>query len=125
MAGRVVGSEAFLERVRGQVGLEGGDPEGSGSKERAPGRTTEPIVAELAERLGVDPSAWAPERCRDSGERAVAAHALRRLVGDPRGEVAEALGDRSASRVAYAERRVLASRWLQEWAQELANDLEG
>lgn len=69
-------------------------------------------------------SAWAPERRSDSGARAVAAHVLRRLLGYPRGEVAKALGYRSASRVAYAERRVLASRSLEQWAEDLANEIE-
>lgn len=38
----------------------------------------------------------------------------RRLLGDLRGKGAEDLGNRTATRVAYVDRRVLDSRWLQE-----------
>ena len=71
------GSEAFLARVHRQLGMESGDPELTGSKELTRGRT---VADELADRLGVDASAWRAARRSDSGERAVAAYVLRPLL---------------------------------------------
>ena len=72
----------------------------------------------------MDVAAWTAERRRDSGERAVAAYVVRRLLGDPRVEAAAALGYRSASSVAHAERRVTGSHPLQEWAEDVAAKIE-
>jgi len=104
--GFVIGSEEFLDRVRGRASVNEPDPEVTGSRQLLARRPVEVVVSEVAEALGVDEKAWSNGRRSNRGARAVAAYALHRLGGYRRGEVAEALGYASSSSVAKAERRV-------------------
>ena len=79
-----------------------------------------PVRAGMADVLGAEPSSWSLGRRIDSGHRATAAYAARRLVGYRRDEVAHALGYRSPSSVAHAERRVGASGHLRRLARKAA-----
>lgn len=122
--GLVIGSEEFLERVRGRGSVDGPDPEVTGSRQLLTRRPVETVASELAKVLGVEEAAWSSGRRSNRGERAVAAYALHRLGGYRRGEVAEALGYASASGVTKAQGRVESQPKLMKRAKKVYRKVE-
>ena len=120
LEGLVIGSSDFLERLRSSSGVERPDPERKGSRAMAARPSAEAMAEEAAEALGVDSSAWAEGTRHDDASRALAAYVLRRELGYPRGEVADALGYGSGSAVTMGERRVRGTKRLLKEARALS-----
>ena len=121
--GLVPGTESFLEKVRQRLALAEADSEIPGSPQVLQRPPVGKAIETLADALGADPSSLARGRRIDSGHRATAAYAALRLQGYRRGEVAQALGSRSPSRVAHAERGVDASGHLRRLARKAATQV--
>ena len=73
------------------------------------GSARQDIVGVVGEHFGQDRTRWSPGRRSDDASRAVAAYLARRRFGYPAGEVAKALGYRSAGSVTRAVARVESS----------------
>ena len=116
----MLGTEAFLEKVRQRLALAEADSEITGSRQMLQRPAVGKAIQTLAEALGADPSSWSRGRRIDRGYRATAAYAARRLLSYRRGEVAQALGYRSPSSVAHGEGRVEASGDLRRLARKAA-----
>jgi len=122
--GVLLGSEAFVARIRGLV--EGQPTDRSVPQlEHIRGRPSlEAIVEVVAAHFGVDATRWSPGRRTDDASRAVAAYLARRRFGHPAGKVAEALGYRNASSVTRAIARVeSANQDLRQTVQKLEREL--
>ena len=118
--GLALGREAFLETVRQRLALAEADPDIPRSRQMRQRSPLGRAIEHLADALGADPSSWSSGRRIDSEHRATAAYAARRLLGYRRGEVAQALGSRSPSSVAHAERRLEPSGHLRRLARKTA-----
>jgi REP element-mobilizing transposase RayT len=106
VAGVLVGSEAFVERMRHLLGARSeakGVPELKRLRLRP---SLERIVTEAASRFGCDAERWSPGRRSDDAGRALAAYVARRRFGYSATEIAEHLGYRGPSSVSHAVRRV-------------------
>jgi putative transposase len=104
--GLLVGSEAFIARIRGLVDAQPADhsvPQLEHLRQRP---SVEVVVRVVAAHFGVDASRWLPGQRIDDASRAVAAYLARRRFGHSAGKVAEALGYRSGSSVTRAVARV-------------------
>jgi REP element-mobilizing transposase RayT len=124
VGGLVLGSQRFVERVKGRVGSRPADaalPQLAPLRRRPP---LEQIAAVAAAHFGQDAATWTPgSRCDDLG-RAVAAYLARRCFGYSGKQVAEALGYRSHGGVCGALARVQAGgEALKRKAAELAATL--
>jgi len=124
VGGVVVGSAAFLERVRGLLADRPADrsvPELASVRGRP---SLEQIAAAVAASFGCDASAWGPGRRSDDASRAVAAWLARRRFGYSAREVAQALGYASHGGVRSALARVeAAGRRIQATVARLVEEL--
>ena len=105
VGGVVLGSQAFLARIRGllsDVADDGEVPQLSRLKVRP---SLEAIAAAVAEHFGQDAAVWSPGTRCDDASRAVAAYLGRRRFGYPAARVAAVLGYGSPSAVSHAVRR--------------------
>lgn len=106
LEGMLLGSDAFVARVRGLLDDRPTDrsiPQLEHIRSRP---ALDKIVRVVGEHFGQDPTVWSPGRRSDNASRAVAAYLARRSFGYSAGEVAEALGYRSASSITRAVARV-------------------
>ena len=106
LEGMLLGSDAFVARVRRLLNDRPTDrsvPQLQHIRGRPP---LEEIVRVVGEHFGQDTTCWSPGRRSDDASRAVAAYLARRRFGHPAGEVAKALGYRSAGSVTHAVARV-------------------
>ena len=106
VAGLVVGSAAFLDRVREMLG---GRPPDSALPQlrKLRGRPTiEEIVTAVREHFGQAKRGWRPGQRDDDLRRALVAYLARRRFGHAATQVATALGYRGHSSVNYAVRRI-------------------
>jgi hypothetical protein len=104
--GLLVGSAAFVERMRG---LLAGRPKDQGLPQLERLRPRPPlatIAAVVAGHFGRDPHDWAEGMRSDDASRVVAAYLARRRFGYSAREVADALGYRSHGSVRNALLRV-------------------
>lgn len=104
--GLVLGSQRFVERVKGLVGQRAPDaalPQLASFRCRP---SLEQIATAAAEQFGRDATTWTPGRRSDDAGRAVVAYLARRCFGYPVKQVAEALGYRSHGGVRGALARV-------------------
>ena len=121
VGGLVVGSQSFVERVKGLLGPRAAE---AALPQLAPLRcrpSLERIAAAVAGHFGQDAAAWTPGTRSDDAGRAVAACLARRRFGYSVKQVAEALGYRSHGGVRGAIARVEAGgEALQRTLAELA-----
>ncbi len=106
LEGMLLGSDAFVARVRRLLNDRPTDrsvPQLQHIRGRPP---LEEIVRVVGEHFGQDTTCWSSGRRSDDASRAVAAYLARRRFGHPAGEVAKALGYRSAGSVTHAVARV-------------------
>ncbi len=106
VAGVVLGSEAFVARVRALLASRPDDAEVPPLSRLRAAPRIEAICRAVAERFGSDATAWRPGRRADDLARAVAAYLARRLTREPLRAIAAALGYRRASSAAAACLRV-------------------
>jgi putative transposase len=107
--GLIVGSEDFIERIRGLLSSRAVD-HAVPALERLRARPPIDNIATLVlKRLGSGCEQWAVGRRSDSGGRAVAAYLCRCRYGYPCTEIATALGFASVSGVSRSVRRVEAN----------------
>jgi len=105
VAGLVVGSDAFLARIRRLVEDQPADRD-QPELQRVRGRPSlERIVTVVQEHFGVEASNWLPGTRADDAARAVAAYLARCRFGYSATAVAAALGYRGHSSVRYAVKR--------------------
>jgi len=107
--GLVLGSDAFVSKVRAMVAGRGRHPEVPqlGRLGRAP--DLEALVERVAGKLKADRASWRPGRRTDDASRALCAYVVRKASGARVGELAAALGYRSPSAVSVACRRAEAA----------------
>ena len=105
----IVGSEAFVERVRRLLGDRPSDRDVLQLEQLRPRPSMERIIAVVAEQFGCPQSRWRPGSRNNDASRAVAAYLARRKYGYPATAVAGALGYRRHSSVGTAVRRIEAS----------------
>ena len=106
VAGLIVGSSSFVDKVRGMLD---GRPADANVPQLARIRRRPElaeIIAVVADHFEVDPSQWSSGRRDNGAARAVAAYLARRRFGYPAVEVAAALGYRDHSGVGRAIRRI-------------------
>jgi putative transposase len=125
--GLVLGSDGFVQRIRGLLADRPDDPELPVLRQLRDVPPLERIIARAAEAFGEDAAGWTGGRRDDSIGRAVAAWLARRRFGYPAGQTARALGYAGASSVAQAIRRVTNEherlvRRLRQLERDLAND---
>jgi REP element-mobilizing transposase RayT len=104
--GLLLGSSAFVDRVRGLLGEQPDDLDVPELGRLRPRPAVEAIVAAVAARFHVDPADWVPGRRSNDAARAVAAYLARRRFGYPATRVACSLGYRDHAGVGRAIRRV-------------------
>jgi len=106
LEGMLLGSDAFVASVRRLLDDRPPDrsiPQLQHIRSRP---SLEEIVRVVGEHFGQDTTLWSPGCRSDNASRAVAAYLARRRFGHPAGEVAEALGYRSASSITRAVARI-------------------
>jgi REP element-mobilizing transposase RayT len=103
--GLVLGSDAFVKKVRKLVGATGKHPEVPQLGRLWGSEDLGKLVAQVAKSLKADTSRWEPGRRIDDPARALCAYAARRATGARLSELAKALGYRSPSAVTSACRR--------------------
>jgi len=124
--GVLLGSEAFVARIRGLVEEQPTDQSVPQLEHLRQRPSVQAIVRVVAAHFGVDATRWVPGRRTDDASRAVAAYLARRRFGHPAGKVAEALGYRNASSVTRAIARVeSANQHLRQTAEKLERALMG
>jgi hypothetical protein len=106
VGGLIVGTTAFVDRIRGLIQGLGEDGERPQLKQVRSRPELAKIVGAVATHFGVAPIRWAVGRRSDDVARAVAAYLARCRFGYPAGETAAALGYRDHSGVGRAVRRV-------------------
>jgi putative transposase len=104
--GLVLGSDAFVAKVRKMLAGRGPYAEVPGLSRLKRGVDLAAMVGRVAERLRADRSGWVPGRRTYDGARAKCAYAVREASGARNLELAAVLGYRSASAVTAACRRV-------------------
>ena len=124
--GLVLGSDAFLARIRGMLADRTDDAEMPTLRRLRRGAAMADVIAAVVAQLGGQPEHWrAGKRCDDLS-RPVAAYVARQATALPGREIAEALGYRSLSSVSAACRRVesaLKAGRLKETVQAILNEL--
>jgi len=124
--GLVLGSDAFLARIRRMLADRADDAEMPALRHLRRGAAMADVIAAVVAQLGGRPEHWrAGKRCDDLS-RAVAAYVARQATALPGREIAEALGYRSLSSVSVACRRVeaaLSAGRLNETVQAILNEL--
>ncbi|MBM4043421.1 MAG: hypothetical protein FJ290_33455 [Planctomycetes bacterium] len=106
VAGVVLGSEAFVTRVRALLAPRPDDGEVPPLARLRAVPRIEAIARAVAERFGSDAATWREGRRTDDLSRAVAAYLARKLTREPLRAIAAALGYRRASSVCVACQRV-------------------
>ena len=104
--GLLVGSDAFVARVRRLLDDRPSDPAVPQLEQIRARPSLEQIVEAVAEQFGQEASAWSPGRRSDDASRAVAAYLARRRFGYAAVTVAAALGYRSSSSITRAVARI-------------------
>ena len=104
--GVLVGSRAFVDRVREMIGDAKPDPAIPEIAQLRGRPSLELICRVVAEQFAVEPGDWATGRRSDDPSRAVAAYLARRHFGYESRKVAAALGYSGASGVGQAIHRV-------------------
>ncbi|HUU83854.1 MAG TPA: transposase [Phycisphaerae bacterium] len=107
--GLVLGSDAFVERVRAMVAGQAEDPETPTLGRLRRGAGMAEVIAAVVGRLGGQPERWRAGRRCDDPSRAVAAYVARQASTLAGRDIAEALGYRNVSSVSVACRRVEAA----------------
>jgi len=106
LGGFLLGSSAFIERIRGRLKDRPPDADVPQLHELRPRPSLATILTAVGEHFGRDPTDWSlGTRSGDAG-RAVAAYVARRRFGYRAAEVAAALGYGSGSAVSHALRRI-------------------
>ena len=106
LEGMVLGSDKFVARVRCLLDDRPTDRSVPQLEHIRSRPSLEAIVRVIGKHFAQDTTNWSPGRRSDDASRAVAAYLARRRFGYPAGEVAKALGYRSASSVTRAVARV-------------------
>jgi REP element-mobilizing transposase RayT len=104
--GLVLGSDAFVKKVRKLVGARGSHPEVPHLGRLVRAEDLAGLTGRLGRKLKADPSAWQPGSRSDDPARAKCAYVARRLTGARLADLAKALGYRNPSSVTVACRRV-------------------
>jgi REP element-mobilizing transposase RayT len=104
--GMILGSKAFVEKIRGLLGERPHDRELPALSRLRRRPALEEVIAKAAGQFGSDSSHWKYGRRCDDPARAVAAYVARRTTGLRGAEIAEALGYRNVSSVSVACRRI-------------------
>jgi len=98
----LLGSDTFIARIRRLLDDRSPDPSIPQLNQIRALPSLEKIVLVVGKDFGQDTQTWSPGRRSDDASRAVAAYLARRCFGYPAGEVAEALGYRSANSIPRA-----------------------
>ena len=106
VGGLLLGSSAFVERVRRLLGEKPEDLDVPELGRLRPRPALEAIIVAVAGHFEIDPADWVPGRRSNDAARAVAAYLGRRRFGYPAKAVAAALGYRDHGGVGRAIRRV-------------------
>jgi len=106
LGGLLLGSSAFVDRVRRLLGEKPEDLDVPQLGHLRPRPTLEAITAAVATHFDVDAADWVPGRRSNHAARAVAAYLARRRFGYPATAVAATLGYRDHAGVGRAIRRV-------------------
>ena len=106
VGGLIVGSSAFVDRIRRLLDDRPEEPELPQLKQVRRRVELSAIIAAVADSFGVDPARCSAGRRSDGAARAVAAYLARRSFGHPAGQTARALGYRDHSGVGRAVRRI-------------------
>ena len=104
--GLVLGSDAFVAKVRRLVKQQADDEELPGLRRLKRPADMTAVVAAVTAHLGGDPANWRPGRRCDDISRAVAAYVARQATSRTLARIAEALGYRNSSSISVACRRV-------------------
>lgn len=128
VSGLLVGSEAFVAKMRGM--LQNRPDDASLPQLREMQLQSRPelqrIVAAVAEKFGSDPADWRADKRVNDASRALAAYLARRRFGYSGNQVAEALGYRSGSSVSSAVARIdSAGPALRKTAEKIERELMG
>ena len=107
--GVVLGSDAFVARVRRMLADRSADADLPTLRRMQKGAEMARVVAAVVERLGGEPHRWLAGRRCDDISRAVAAYAARQATSLSGRQIADALGYRAGSSVTVACRRVEAA----------------
>jgi len=110
MHGLIVGSEAFVDKMRRLLNDEPSDAAVPQLAKLRSQPSLEQIISTSADVFKVDEASWRPGRRANDASRAVAAYIARRGCHYPSKEIAVALGYSSASGVGQAIKRVERSR---------------
>ncbi len=108
--GLIVGSEAFVDKMRRVLYDEPSDPAIPQLAKLRSQPSLERIISTTADVFKADEAQWSPGRRANDASRAVAAYIARRLCRHRAKDIAAALGYTSASGVGQAIRRVEGSR---------------
>jgi putative transposase len=109
VAGLIVGSETFVERIKGLLSKRPSDPAVPTLDRLRVRPSIEDVAAAVLGRLNSGSEQWATGRRSDSGGRALAAYLCRRRYGYSCTEIAAALGFVSVSSVSHSVRHVEAN----------------
>ena len=105
--GLLIGSDAFVAKIRKQLASGDDDPDLPQGRAMLPRPSLEMIADRTAHVFGADPAKWRPGTRVDNASRAVAAYLARREYGFRAVDIATYLGySRSSSSVAQAVARV-------------------
>jgi len=125
VGGLLLGSEAFVTRIRNMLADRPDDASLPQLKRLQPRPELARIVEAAANHFGHDPAEWRRGRRVDNASRAMAAYLARRCFGYSAGQVAAALGYRSHSSVSNAIARIeAAGPAIKRTADQLARGLE-
>ncbi len=123
IGGLLVGSEAFVARIRKVLDDMPDNPELPQLRKLRTRPSLEAIVLVVCDHFGADRWSWRLGRRIDDASRSMAAYLARRRFGYPAGEIARALGYRGHSSVNTAVRRVESAADLRKTAAILENEL--
>lgn len=104
--GLVLGSDAFVAKIRRLVEPRADDAELPGLRRLKRPADMAAVIAAVTGRLGGDPAGWQPGRRCDEFSRAVAAYVARQATSNALGRIAAALGYRGGNSISVASRRV-------------------
>jgi REP element-mobilizing transposase RayT len=107
--GLVLGSDAFVKKVRKMVAGRGGHPEVPHLGKLGRAANLDELVELVSRKLKAERSLWRPGRRTDDPARAICAYVVRKVSGARVRDLAAALGYRSPSAVSVACRRAEAA----------------